>query len=126
MYRDLIALRRNLAGKTGGLTGQQLNVFHLDDSNKTLAYHRRWETGGAGDDVVVVTNFSNVPLPTLSIDFPRGGQWHVRFNSGAAVYDPSFKNGDSFDTLANPGGKDGLKFNANVGIGPYSVVILSQ
>jgi 1,4-alpha-glucan branching enzyme len=125
MYRDLIALRRNLGGKTGGLTGQQINVFHLDDSNKTLAYHR-WETGGAGDDVVVVANFSNVPLPTLSIGFPRGGQWHVRFNSGAAVYDPSFKNGDSVDTVANPGGKDGLNFNANVGIGPYSVVILSQ
>ena len=125
MYRDLIALRRNLAGKTGGLTGQNLNVFHLDDSNKTLAYHR-WETGGAGDDVVVVANFSNVPLPTLNVGFPRGGQWHVRFNSGAEVYDPGFKNGDSSDTAANPGGKDGLNFNANVGIGPYSVVILSQ
>jgi 1,4-alpha-glucan branching enzyme len=125
MYRDLIALRRNLAGKTGGLTGQNLNVFHLDDGNKTLAYHR-WENGGAGDDVVVVANFSNVPLPTLNIGFPRGGQWHVRFNSGAKVYDPSFENGDSFDTTANPGGKDGLNFNANVGIGPYSVVILSQ
>jgi 1,4-alpha-glucan branching enzyme len=125
MYRDLIALRRNLAGHTGGLTGQNLNVFHLDDSNKTLAYHR-WENGGAGDDVVVVANFSNVPLPTLNVGFPRGGQWHVRFNSGAEVYDPSFKNGDSFDTVASPGGKDGLNFNANVGVGPYSVVILSQ
>src|SRR5207244_4151650 len=71
MYRDLIALRRNLAGKTGGLTGQNLNVFHLDDGNKTLAYHR-WENGGAGDDVVVVANFSNVPLPGLNIGFPRG------------------------------------------------------
>src|SRR5260370_20019643 len=29
MYRDLIVLRRNLAGKTNGLTGQDLNVFHL-------------------------------------------------------------------------------------------------
>jgi 1,4-alpha-glucan branching enzyme len=125
MYRDLIALRRNLAGHSGGLTGQNLNVFHLDDSNKTLAYHR-WENGGAGDDVVVVANFSNVPLTTLNVGFPRGGQWHVRFNSGAEVYDPSFKNGDSFDTVANPGGKDGLNFNANVGVGPYSVVILSQ
>ena len=125
MYHDLIALRRNLAGKTGGLTGQNLNVFHLDDGNKTLAYHR-WENGGAGDDVVVVANFSNVPLPILNIGFPRGGQWHVRFNSGAKVYDPSFENGDSFDTAANPGGKDGLNFNANVGVGPYSVVILSQ
>jgi 1,4-alpha-glucan branching enzyme len=125
MYRDLIALRRNLAGKTGGLTGQNLNVFHLDDGNKTLAYHR-WEHGGAGDDVVVVANFSNAPLPSLNIGFPRGGQWHVRFNSGAKVYDPSFENGDSFDTTASPGDKDGLNFNANVGVGPYSVVILSQ
>jgi 1,4-alpha-glucan branching enzyme len=125
MYRDLIALRRNLAGKTGGLTGQNLNVFHLDDGNKTLAYHR-WEHGGAGDDVVIVANFSNVPLPTLNIGFPHGGQWHVRFNSGAKVYDPSFENGDSFDTTANPGGKDALNFSANVGIGPYSIVILSQ
>ena len=33
------------------------------------------------------------------------------------VYDPSFTNGDSFDTTANPGGKDGLNFNANVGVG---------
>src|SRR5262244_3483521 len=125
MYRDLIALRRNVAGKTGGLTGQNLNVFHLDDGNKTLAYHR-WENGGGGDDVLVVANFSNVPLPNMNIGFPRGGQWHVRFNSGANVYDSSFINGDSFDTIANPGGKDGLNFNANVGVGPYSVVILSQ
>jgi len=125
MYRDLIALRRNLRQKTHGLTGQNLNVFHLDNGNKTLAYHR-WEHGGAGDDVVVVANFSNVPLPKLNIGFPRGGVWHVLFNSGANVYDPSFINGESFDTTANPGGKDGLNFNANVGVGAYSVVILAQ
>jgi 1,4-alpha-glucan branching enzyme len=125
MYRDLIALRRNLAHKTNGLTGQNINVFHVDEGNKTLAYHR-WENGGGGDDVVVVANFSNVPMPGLNIGLPRGGSWHVLFNSGAQVYDPAFINGDSFDTTANPGGKDGLNFNANVGIGPYSVVILSQ
>jgi 1,4-alpha-glucan branching enzyme len=124
-YRDLIALRRNLTGKTAGLTGQNLNVFHLDNGNKTLAYHR-WENGGAGDDVVVVANFSSSPLQNLNIGFPRGGQWRVRFNSGANVYDPGFTNGDSFDTTANSGGKDGLNFNANVGVGPYSVVIFSQ
>lgn len=125
MYRDLIALRRNVRQKTRGLTGQNLNVFHLDNGNKTLAYHR-WERGGAGDDVVVVANFSNVPLSNLNIGFPRGGEWHVLFNSGANVYDLSFTNGESFDTTANPGGKDGLPFNANVGIGAYSVVILAQ
>src|SRR5499433_3779865 len=125
MYRDLIALRRNLKQKTRGLTGQHLNVFHVDNGNKTLAYHR-WENGGAGDDVVVVANFSNVPMRNLNIGFPRKGQWHVLFNSGATVYDPGFVNGDSFDTTATPGSKEGLNFNGNVGIGPYSVVIFSQ
>jgi len=50
----------------------------------------------------------------------------ARRGLGAKVYDPSFENGDSFDTTASQGGKDGLNFNANVGVGPYSVVILSQ
>ena len=125
MYRDLIALRRNLGGKTAGLGGQSRNVFHLDDGNKTLAYHR-WSKGGAGDDVIVVVNLSNQPLPGLNLGFPRGGKWVVRFNSGAKVYDPSFENGDSFDITANAGAKDNLNFNGNVAIGPYSVVILSQ
>src|SRR5258706_10801853 len=106
MYHDLIELRRNLKGETGGLTGQNLNVFHVDNGNKTLAYHR-WENGGAGDDVVVVANFSNVPVKELNTGFPRGGRWQVRFNSGANVYDPSFKEGDSFDTTASPGARDG-------------------
>src|SRR5262249_20380485 len=87
--------------------------------NQTFHYllgrRKRWEHGGAGDDVVVVANFSNVPLPSLNIGLPRGGQWHVRFNSGAKVYDLSFENGDSFETAANPGDQDGLKFNANMG-----------
>jgi 1,4-alpha-glucan branching enzyme len=125
MYRDLIALRRNLTRTTGGLTGQNLNVFHVDNGNKTLAYHR-WENGGAGDDVVVIANFSNVPLKNLNVGFPRAGQWHVRFNSGANVYDRLFQDGDSFDTTANSEAKDGLNFNANVGVGAYSLVILSQ
>jgi 1,4-alpha-glucan branching enzyme len=125
MYHDLIVLRRDLKGTTRGLTGQNLNVFHADNGNKTLAYHR-WENGGPGDDVVVVANFSNTPMQNLNLGFPRQGRWHVLFNSGAKVYDPSFVNGDSFDTTANPGKKDGLNFNGNVSIGPYSVVIFSQ
>jgi NAD(P)-dependent dehydrogenase (short-subunit alcohol dehydrogenase family) len=58
--------------------------------------------------------------------FSRAGTWKVRFNSGAKGYDPDFADGDSFDVNAREGDKDGLRFNGNVGIGPYSVVILSQ
>ena len=126
MYRDLIALRRNERGKTAGLTLQHLNVFHADvQGDKVLAYHR-FGNGGAGDDVVVVVNLANRRQDGVNIGFPRAGTWKVRFNSGAKVYDPDFVDGDSFDVDARQGDKDGLRFNGNVGIGPYSVVILSQ
>ncbi len=126
MYHDLIALRRNLAGKTAGLTGQGLNVFRVDDQAKLLAYHR-FGAGGPGDDVVVVANFANRPA-NVSLSFPRAGPWVVRFNSGAAVYDPAFTDGDSFDATAAASDHDehGLAFAGNVGVGPYSVVVLSQ
>ncbi len=125
MYRDLIALRRNLSKKTGGLSAGKANVFHADPQDKTLAYHR-YGDGGPGDDVVVVANFSNRRVAALNIGFPKAGKWVVRFNSGSAVYDPTFQDGDSSDVMATEGGKDGLMFNGNVAVGPYSVLIFSQ
>ena len=126
LYRDLISLRRNLGGKTAGLSLQGCNVFHADPGgDKVLAYHR-YGNGGAGDDVVVVANFANRRHDGVNIGFPRGGKWKVRFNSGAEVYDDQFVNGDSFDVDAAAGNKDGLNFNGNVALGPYGVVILSQ
>ena len=86
----------------------------------------RFLNGGPGDDVVVVANFSNKDLQPLTIGVPRGGRWRVRFNSGANVYDAGFQGGNSFDTDARAQPRDGLNFSADVGIGPYSVVILSQ
>jgi 1,4-alpha-glucan branching enzyme len=125
LYRDLISLRRNLTGTTRGLVAQNLNVFHLNNTNKVLAYHR-YDQGGSRDDVVIVANFSNQSFPSYNLGFPRGGRWKVRFNSGASIYDPEFQNGASFETDAVPGPKDNLNFNGNVGLGAYSLIILSQ
>jgi 1,4-alpha-glucan branching enzyme len=124
LYRDLIALRRNVGAKTGGLTGPHVKVFHAD-GQKVLAYHRHGK-GGPGDDVIVVVNLSNRAFHPVNVGFPRAGRWVVRFNSGAAAYDREFTNGDSPDLTAREGAKDGLRFNGDVGIGPYSVIILSQ
>ncbi|MEM9082448.1 MAG: alpha-amylase family glycosyl hydrolase, partial [Planctomycetota bacterium] len=50
LYRDLIRLRRNWFNNTRGLRGQNVNVFHVNNGSKVIAYHR-WDAGGAGDDV---------------------------------------------------------------------------
>jgi len=125
LYTDLIKLRRNWYNNTRGLRGNNVNVHHVNNTNKVVAYHR-WEAGGAGDDVVVVANFGNTGYTSYNIGMPRSGTWYVRFNSDWNGYSGDFSNWNAYNTTANSGAKDGMSYNANVGIGPYSVIILSQ
>lgn len=125
LYTDLIRLRRNAFGLTRGLTGKNANVFHVNDADKVIAFHR-WYDGGIGDDVVVVANFGSRGFTSYMIGMPRGGRWRVRFNSDWGQYDGQFGNWNAYDTTAAPGARDGLGYNANVGVGPYSLIILSQ
>ena len=125
LYRSLIRLRRNLDGTSGGLSGANTNVFHLNNNAKVLAFHR-WQNGGAGDDVVVLTNFSNVSYPNYRIGLPRGGLWKVRFNSDSTAYSSDYSNYATADVTADNSGYDGLPFSGNFRFGPYTSVIFSQ
>jgi 1,4-alpha-glucan branching enzyme len=125
MYRDLIRLRRNWFDTTRGLRGNNTNVHHINNTNKVIAYHR-WQNGGARDDVIIVANFGNASYNSYNIGFPRAGTWRVRFNSDWNGYSSDFANTNSYDTTAFSGAKDGMGFNGNIGIGPYSIIIMSQ
>ena len=125
LYRSLIRLRRNLDGTSGGLSGANTNVFHLNNNAKVLAFHR-WQNGGPGDDVVVLTNFSNVSYPNYRIGLPRGGLWKVRFNSDSTAYSSDYSNYATADVTADNSGYDGLPFSGNFRFGPYTSVIFSQ
>lgn len=128
LYQSLIRLRRNWYNNTRGLRGQHVNVHHVNNNDKVIAFHR-WDNGGPGDDVVVIVNMGDRSYDRYSLGFPRGGTWWVRFNSDWNGYSPDFGNHSGYDTFAdrsNPNDSDGMPFRANVGIGPYSVLILSQ
>ncbi len=128
LYKHLIELRRNWENNTRGLCGQHVNVFHVNNKDKLIAFHR-WENGGESDDVVVVLNFGNRSYSSYTIGFPREGTWYVRFNSDWQGYSPDFGNFPGYDTTANrtnDGDTDGLPFSGNIGIGPYSALIFSQ
>jgi 1,4-alpha-glucan branching enzyme len=125
LYRDLIRLRRNWFNNTRGLRGQYIDVHHVDDVNKVIAFHRR-DQGGRGDDVVVIINFSARQLDNYTVGLPQGGLWRVRFNSDWSGYDPSFGNAPSLDTTAAGAPHGAMPNSANIVVGPYSSVILSQ
>ena len=125
MYRDLIALRRNLSGVTWGLCGQNLHIYHFDDGAKLIAFHR-WDKQGPTDSVVVVVNMTNQNRDGYVIGFPRAGLWKTRFNSDSYNYGPNFYNHPTPDVETHEEGADGLPCSGEIGIGPYTVVIFSQ
>jgi 1,4-alpha-glucan branching enzyme len=123
LFRDLTRLRRGGAGATTGLAGEQVDVYHLDDAAKVIAY-RRW--GAPGDDVVVVANFSVKPYPRYLVGLPSPGVWHVRFNGDAAAYAPDFGDLPSSDVTAAPPARDGMPVTGAVALGAYAAVILAR
>ena len=125
MYRDLIALRRNLSGVTRGLCGQNIHIFHFNDEAKLLAFHR-WDQQGPTDSVVVVVNMMNQNRDAYRLGFPRAGGWKTRFNSDSYNYDPNFYNHPTPDVKTQEEGADGLPCSGEINIGPYTVVIFSQ
>jgi 1,4-alpha-glucan branching enzyme len=125
MYRDLISHRRNLSGVTRGLCGQNVHIYHFNDGAKLLAFHR-WDKGGPTDSVVVVVNMTNQNRDGYRIGFPQAGLWKTRFNSDSYNYGPNFHNHPTPDVETHGEGADGLPCSAEIGIGPYTVVIFSQ
>lgn len=125
LYKDLIHLRRDMDGNSTGLIEHNVNVYRVDDEKKVIAYHRYHE-GGAGDDVVVVANFSTQPLRDFRVGFPKAGRWDVRFNSDSLKYGDDYTDvgGLAYETEAQP--YDNLADSAEIEVGPYSVLILTQ
>jgi len=124
LYRDLIHLRLNKQGLTRGLTGQNVQILHLDNDRKLIAFHR-WMNGGSNDSTVVVLNFSHQPVPYYELPFPNQGHWKVRFNSDWEGYADDFGNHFSADTHASATQFASVSV-ANVSVAAYSVVIYSQ
>lgn len=124
LYQDLIRMRRDRQ-RFAGLQAHNVNVFHCNDTDKVIAFHR-WDRGGAGDDVLVVLNVANRAHDSYKIGFPRAGTWRVRFNSDWSGYSDDFGNHAGHDTVGEPGDYDGLGFHGRIGLGRYSALILTQ
>ncbi len=125
LYQDLVKLRTNVSGVTRGLSGFSTNVFHVNNADKLVAFHR-WQNGGDLDDTIVVANFSATARLNYRIGMPRAGLWKCRFNSDWTGYGADYSNTLCLSTSTTPVSWDGLAQSAIVSVGPYSAIILSQ
>jgi len=125
LHKDLISLRRNTTDVSRGLRGPHITLHHVNTVAGVLGWHR-WLEGGPRDDVIVLASFSATPYPEYHIGVPRSGRWRVRFNSDWDGYDAEFETVESLDADSEAVTQDGMPQRIEIGLGPYSVVILSQ
>ena len=119
--RELIGVRR----KFRALRSNSINVFHVHDENRVLAFHRWIE--GAGEDVVVVVGLREQTCYSYELGFPAGGGWREVFNSD--VYD----NWVNPITAGNGGGivasgppRHGMPCSANIVIPANAILVFAR
>jgi 1,4-alpha-glucan branching enzyme len=77
--RELLAVRTQLPA----LISTEINVYHVHNANRIVAFHR-W-LAGKGQDVVVVASLNETTFWDYELGFPVHGYWREAFNSD--VYD---------------------------------------
>jgi 1,4-alpha-glucan branching enzyme len=122
-YQDAIRARRNLDGATAGLLGGSVNVYHVNETAKVIAY-RRYDA--SGNDVVVALNFGGAAYASYLVGLPEGGTWHVRINSDDTKYGSDFGGASSADVVATTVSRDALPFTGSLALGAYAGVVLSR
>lgn len=121
--RDLIWLRR----KQPALRGEAINVFHVDNDNRIIAFHR-W-LPGIGRDVLVVASLSENTFYDhgYGLGFPGDGHWQEVFNSD--IYDNFFNpesKGNAGGITASGPGMHGLPSSAGITIPANSILVFAR
>lgn len=118
MYGDLIHLRRNSKGVTGGFRNMDnAQATVVNSTGKVVAVAR-------GNDLLVVFNWSaNAFAPYATMAFPAAGTWYCLYNSDDTAYDASF--GGVGPAVNESIAVDSTKVAA-VPLGAYSVQIWSR
>lgn len=118
-HQHLINLRLNKFNNTRGLTGQSTHLFHRDDTNNVIGFHR-WDKGGPLDDTLIIINFDKNRLEKYELTLPIKGAWRVRYNSSWKGYSKDFHE-TPIEIV-----KAGVSKKATVDMSEFSVIILSQ
>ncbi|MBV5316378.1 MAG: alpha amylase C-terminal domain-containing protein [Desulfobulbaceae bacterium] len=119
--RELISVRKRLQG----LRGSGINLFHVHNRNRVLAFHR-W-VPGQGHDVVIVASLNEATYFNYAIGLPLSGYWQEAFNSD--VYD-NWVNpgrvGNGGGIEATGGGMHGLAASAQITIPANGILIFTR
>lgn len=119
---DLIKLRTGDHDGGNGLRTQDINIIHLNQETKVLAYIRG---KGSENPVLIVLNFSNQDRGGYGIGMDEGIDWKLRVNSVAKEYDSDFSEIEVTNPQIIEEVTDHKAFTGKIDIPGYSALIFT-
>lgn len=107
------------------LRGAAINVFHVHQDNRIIAFHRWLE--GAGRDVLIVASLNESTQWNYQLGFPGIGRWLEVFNSDYYDNQPNPRvagNGGSVEAQASP--IHGLPCSASIVIPANGLLVFAR
>ena len=118
---DLVAVRR----RQPALCSEAINVFHVHESNRVIAYHRWLEQ--VGRDVVVVASLNETTFQHYQLGFPVAGQWMEVFNSDVYDHWPNpLAAGNNGRITVRDAAMHGLPYSTRITIPANSVLVFAR
>jgi 1,4-alpha-glucan branching enzyme len=117
----LIRMRRHCPA----LTGPAVNVFHVNNAARVIAFHR-W-VPSIGADVVVIGTLNENHLVDYEIGFPQPGIWREIFNSD--FYESSIGHqtvGNAGEVVAVDRPLHGFAFSSSIKIPANGVIVFAR
>jgi len=123
--RDLVGLRRNLGGSSGGLKGEETTVHHINEVDSVVAF-LRFDTSPSSDAVLVVVSLSSASFPTYRVGVPSAGTWTVLLDSSREQYGLGHPFEGPVAYVTEPAPLDGLDANVLVSLPPFGVLVMAK
>ncbi len=118
-FRDIIALRRTQPALRS--SGHQ-NVFHVNDNDNVIAFHR-WTD--FGDDIVVVVSLADRGFDGYDLGLPLSDLWYEVLNGDAACYGGD-NQGNEGQVAALGAPADGFSQSATIVLPRMGVLVFAR
>jgi hypothetical protein len=116
-FQDLISVKNNPAFRSGG----SWYVHHVNESGNVIGY-RKWD---AGNDFVVIGNFSNNDYTDYRVGLPQEGVWREVLNSMNVIYGgPGPVNSGTLNSEAVP--YNGYDQSITIDIPKMALIVLEK
>ncbi|SIQ90285.1 alpha-amylase family glycosyl hydrolase [Maribacter ulvicola] len=125
LVSDIIKLRTGETEGGNGLKSQHIEILHVNQKTKILAY-TRFDANAPTQPVLIVLNFSNQDYENYGIGLNENEPFNLMINAGSKIYDQAFSALSVSDVAVVEAHTDAKPWTGKINIPAYGALIFTK